>query len=127
MRWRGQFAENAKILAYGNFYPEMNHNEMTGFDAKGKTTPLSRPFHFIFLKDGDDDRRIIRRMNVMEKLFRDRGFKTEIVLMQGKFEILKIFNALNLADWTAFHSAKLYAVDPEQVPMVEEFKKLIAR
>jgi len=125
--WKIKFNETGKVPAFWNVVPEMNHNEMTGFDAKGKTTPLSRPFHFVFLKDGADDRRIIKRMNVMEKLFRDRGFKTEIVLMQGKNEIHKIFNALNLADWTAFHSAKLYGVDPEQVPMVEEFKKMIGR
>lgn len=125
--WKIKLNETGKMPAFWNVVPEMNHNEMTGFDAKGKTTPLSRHFHFVFLKDGSDDRRIIKRMNVMEKLFRDRGFKTEIVLMQGKNDIHKAFNALILADWTAFHSAKLYGVDPEQVPMVEEFKKMIGR
>ena len=125
--WKIKLNETSKVPAFWNVVPELNHNEMTGFDAKGKTTPLSRHFHFVFLKDAADDRRIIKRMNVMEKLFRDRGFKTEIVLLQGKNEIHKIFTALNLADWTAFHGAKLYGVDPEQVPMVEEFKKLIGR
>jgi hypothetical protein len=66
-------------------------------------------------------------MSVLEKLYHDRGFKVEIVLLQGKNDIQKIMNALILADWTAYHTAKLYGVDPEQVPMVEEFKKLIAR
>ncbi len=125
--WKIKFNETGKIPAFWNVVPELNHNEMTGFDAKAKATPLSRNFHFIFLKDAGDDRRIIKRMNVLEKLYRDRGFKTEIVLMQGKSELAKIFTALALADWTAFHSAKMYGVEPEQVPMVEEFKKLIAR
>ena len=125
--WKIKFNETGKIPAFWNVVPELNHNEMTGFDAKAKTTPLSRDFHFIFLKDAGDDRRIIKRMNVLEKLYRDRGFKTEIVLMQGKNELVKIFTALALADWTAFYSAKMYGVEPEQVPMVEEFKKLIAR
>jgi glucose/mannose-6-phosphate isomerase len=125
--WKIKFNETGKIPAFWNVVPEMNHNEMTGFDSKGKTSGLSRHFHFVFLKDADDDRRIIKRMNVMEKLFRDRGFKTEIVLLQGKNHLHKIFNGLILADWAAFHSAKLHGVDPEQVPMVEEFKKLIGR
>ena len=98
---------------------------MTGFDAKGRTPSLSHHFHFVFLKDGGDDRRITRRMSVLEKLYRDRGFKTEIVLLQGKTELHKIFNALVLADWTAYYTAKLYGVDPQEVPMVEEFKRLI--
>ncbi len=125
--WKIKFNETGKIPAFYNVVPELNHNEMTGFDAKGMTASLSRRFHFIFLKDGGDDRRITKRMSVLERLYRDRGFKTEIVLLQGKNEIHKIFNALNLADWTAYHTAKLYTVDPEQVPMVEEFKGLIGR
>jgi len=125
--WKIKFNETSKIPAFYNVVPELNHNEMTSFDVKTKTIPLSRNFHFIFLKDAGDDRRIIRRMNVLEKLYRDRGFKTEIILLQGKTELNKIFNALNLADWTAYYSAKMYGVEPEQVPMVEEFKKLIAR
>jgi glucose/mannose-6-phosphate isomerase len=125
--WKIKFNETGKIPAFCNVVPEVNHNEMTGFDVKTKTTPLSKTFHFVFLKDATDDRRIIKRMNVLEKLYRDRGFKTEIVLLQGKNEIGKIFNALNLADWTAYHTAKMYGVEPEQVPMVEEFKKLISR
>lgn len=125
--WKIKLNETGKIPAFYNVVPELNHNEMTGFDAKGRTTPISRAFHFIFLKDGGDDRRIIKRMSVLEKLYKDRGFKVEVILLQGKNEIHKIFNALTLGDWTAYHTALLYAVDPEQVPMVEEFKKMIAR
>jgi glucose/mannose-6-phosphate isomerase len=125
--WKIKFNETGKIPSFYNVVPELNHNEMTGFDSKGRTAPVSRHFHFVFLKDGGDDRRITKRMSVLEKLYKDRGFKAEIVLLQGKNEVHKIFNALNLADWTAYHTGLLYAVDPEQVPMVEEFKKLIGR
>jgi glucose/mannose-6-phosphate isomerase len=125
--WKIKFNETGKIPAFQNVVPELNHNEMTGFDTKLKTTALSRHFHFVFIKDGGDDPRVIKRMSVMEKLFKDRGFKVEVIFLQGKNEIHKIFSALNLADWTAYHTAKLYGVDPEQVLMVEEFKKLIGR
>jgi glucose/mannose-6-phosphate isomerase len=125
--WKIKFNETGKIPAFMNVVPELNHNEMTGFDAKEKTVTLSRGFRFVFLKDGLDDRRILKRMSVLERLYHDRGFKVEIVLLQGKNEIQKIFNALILADWTAYHTAKLYGVDPEQVPMVEEFKKSIEK
>jgi glucose/mannose-6-phosphate isomerase len=125
--WKIKLNETGKIPAFANVVPELNHNEMTGFDAKPRTLSLSRHFHFVFLKDGGDDPRITKRMSVMEKLYKDRGFKVEIVLLQGKDEIHKIFNALILADWVAYNTAKLYAVDPEQVPMVEEFKKMISR
>ena len=125
--WKIKFNETGKIPAFANVVPEANHNEMTGFDVKTKTLPLSRTFHFIFIKDGADDQRIIKRMSVLEKLYRDRGFAVEMILLQGKTVPQKIFNALILADWIAYHTAKLYGVEAEQVPMVEEFKKLIGR
>lgn len=125
--WKIKFNETGKIPAFYNVVPELNHNEMTGFDVKSRTLALSKHFHFVFLKDGGDDRRIIKRMSVLEKLYHDRGFKVEIILLQGKNELQKIFNALTLADWTAYHTAQLYGVDPQEVPMVEEFKKLIGR
>jgi glucose/mannose-6-phosphate isomerase len=125
--WKIKFNETGKIPAFMNVVPELNHNEMTGFDAKGRTTPLSRHFHFVFLKDGGDGPRIMKRLSVLEKLYKDRGFKVEIVLLQGKTELHKIFNALTLADWTAYHTGLLYGVDPELVPMVEEFKQSIGR
>ena len=125
--WKIKFNETGKIPAFANVVPELNHNEMTGFDVKPKTVGLSRQFHFVFLKDGDDDPRLIKRMSILEKLYRERGFTTEVVLLQGKNVLQKIFNALILADWTAYHAAKLYGVEPEQVPMVQEFKKLVER
>ena len=39
--------------------------------------------------------------------------------------IEKTFSNLILADWVSYFLALKYKVNPEQVPMVEEFKKLI--
>jgi glucose/mannose-6-phosphate isomerase len=123
--WKIKLNETGKVPAFASVVPELNHNEMNGFDVKAKTLHLSRHFHFVFIKDGADDPRVIKRMSVLEKLYRDRGFSIDMILLQGKTEPQKMFNALILADWTAYHTAKLYGVDPEQVPMVEEFKKMI--
>jgi glucose/mannose-6-phosphate isomerase len=124
--WKIKFNETGKIPAFYNVLPEMNHNEMTGFDVKRSTARLSRNFHFIFLKDREDLPRIAKRMNMMFKIFTKRGFRTEVLSLYGKNVWEKIFSSLNLADWTAYYTAKLYNVEPEEVPMVEEFKKLIA-
>jgi len=125
--WKIKFNETDKIPAFWNMVSELNHNEMTGFDVKTRTASLSRNFHFIFLKDSEDDKRVMKRFNVMERLYHERGFKVEVILLHDKSRIHRIFNALSLADWTAYYGSKLYDVEPEQVPMVEEFKKLIGK
>lgn len=125
--WKIKLNETGKIPAFYNVLPETNHNEMTGFDVKRSTARLSRKFHFLFLVDKEDHPRIIKRMNVMWKIFTKRGFRAEVLPLRGKNVWEKIFASLNLADWTAYYTAKLYNVEPEEVPMVEEFKKLIDR
>lgn len=123
--WKIKFNETGKIPAFCNALPELNHNEMTGFDLKDTTGTLSHRFHFVFLKDHADHPRIIKRMNVLEGLLRQRNFGIETLFLGGEDIWLKVFNSLVLADWTAYYTAKGYGVEPEKVPMVEEFKKLI--
>lgn len=123
--WKIKFNETGKIPAFYNVFSELNHNEMTGFDVKDSTRELSQNFYFVFLKDEADYSKIKRRMEILEKLYRDRGFFVEPVRIEGKNVFYKMFSSLILADWTTYYTAQEYGVEAEQVPMVEEFKKLI--
>lgn len=137
LNWKIKFNETGKIPSFYNVLPELNHNEMTGFDpvrsrartlasaASNGASALSKRFYFIFLKDREDHPRIIRRMEVLEKLYCDRGLPVEVLEMSGKNVFQKIFSSLLLADWAAYYAARQYGMEPEQVPMVEEFKKMI--
>src|SRR3989338_1615189 len=123
--WKIKFNETGKIPAFTNPYPELNENEMTGFDAKRPTKLLSERFFFIILEDEDDHPRNKKRMRILEDLYKDRWLAVKRIEMKGDSFFHKIFSSLVLADWTAFYTAENYGVDPEQVPMVEEFKKLM--
>ena len=125
LNWKIKFNETAKIPAFYNIFPELNHNEMTGFDTRESTRKLSEHFYFILLKDAGDHPQILKRMSVLEKLLKERGRPVEVLELAGDTIFKKIFTSLLLADWTAYYSARHYGIEPEQVPMVEEFKKLI--
>jgi glucose/mannose-6-phosphate isomerase len=123
--WKIKFNENAKIPAFFNRLPEANHNEMTGFDIKDSTKELSSKLIIIFLRDDEDHPRTKKRMDVLEQLYRARGLRTESVAVEGKNTLIRIFLTLLKGDWTSYYLAMGYGNDPENVPMVEEFKKLI--
>jgi len=123
--WRIKFHESAKIPAFHNVFPELNHNEITAFDVIESTKKLSKDIALIFLCDADDHPRIQKRMEVTEKMFVDRGLQVERVAMEGSSMFDKLFSSLILADWVAWHTAQYYGTIPEQVPMIEELKKLI--
>ena len=131
LNWKVIFNETGKIPAFCNFFPELNHNEMTGFDVIDSTKKLSKNLSFIFLRDSEDDSRIIKRMDMTQKLLEDRGFNVflgsnpRISGIRSPWH--KIFSSLLTAEWAAYNLALYYGAEPEQVPMVEEFKKLISQ
>jgi len=121
--WKIKFNETGKIPAFYNVFPELNHNEMTGYDVKDVTKNLSDKFYFIFLQDVNDNARNVKRMEILKKLYQDRELPVKIIEMAGDNYFVKVFNNLILADWTAFYIAEQYGLEAEQVPMVEEFKR----
>lgn len=123
--WKIKFNETGKIPAFYNFFSELNHNEMTGFDVKKSSRHLSERFYFIFLKDLSDHPKILKRMDVLKTLYEERKLEVEFFELKGETASEKIFSSLLLADWAAFYLAKHYGLESEQVPMVEEFKTLI--
>ena len=123
--WKIKFNETGKIPAFYNVFPELNHNEMTGFDVKEPTRNLSKNFYFLFLSDADDLPKIQKRMKITAKLYQDRNLPVHEIKLHGKNVFYKIFNSLVLADWAAYFTAEGYGLESEQVPMVEEFKKLV--
>jgi glucose/mannose-6-phosphate isomerase len=123
--WKIKFNETSKIPAFYNVFPELNHNEMTGFDFKETTKNLSQNFIFLIFFDEEDHPKIQRRMTILKNLYEERNLKVEIFKLEGQNRFHKIFSSLVLADWTSYYLAKEYKVEPEEVPMVEEFKKLM--
>lgn len=123
--WKIKLNETGKIPAFYNVFPELNHNEMTGFDVREKSKLLSKDFTFIFLQDVTDHPKNQKRLKVLTELYCNRGLRVEVLKLGGKNSLQKIFSSLILADWVAVHTAAIYGLESEQVPMVEEFKKLI--
>jgi glucose/mannose-6-phosphate isomerase len=124
--WKINFNETGKIPAFNNVFPELNHNEMNGFDVKDATRKLSEKFYFLMLADPEDGEKIRKRMEITAKLYDDRKLTVEIMeLEKTENKFLKIFSSIVLANFTAYFTAEKYGLESEQVPMVEEFKKMI--
>jgi len=112
-----KFNENSKIMAFWNYFPELNHNEMVGL------TNLKGNFYFLILKDNNDNPKNIKRMDLFSQLAKEKGAGVDIIEMQGETKLKKMFNALLLFDWISYYLALAYNVDPIAVKIVEDFKK----
>lgn len=116
--WKIKLNETGKIPAFYNIFPEMNHNEIQGYDSK-----LSDNFCPIFITDSDDNERIQKRMFILKKQLDDKGIKTINFEVEGETRLEKVMNSILLADWFSYFIAIKNGVDPEEVSMIEDFKK----
>lgn len=117
--WKIKFNENTKVPAFWNSFPELNHNEMTGW------TNNFGPFYFLFLQDADDLPWIQKRMVLTAQVFKETGLPTDLIKLHGADPLEKLFWGLNFGDWLSYYLALFYGVDPAPVEMVEEFKKIL--
>lgn len=123
--WKIKFNETAKVPAFCNIFPELNHNEMTGFDVIPETAKLSQNFHFIFLKDKTDHPKIIKRMQLSKGILEAKGLPVTEIEFEGDGIFYKAFSSILLADWVSYYTSEIYGTESEFIPMVEDFKKII--
>ncbi|HEY4498645.1 MAG TPA: SIS domain-containing protein [Candidatus Paceibacterota bacterium] len=123
--WKIKINETAKTPVFVNVFSELNHNELAGF-TKNEKGPKG-PFKVLFIKDERDQRRILDRMSVTKEMLSGFGVPSCETLLSGETPIECALRSLVIADWTAYHLALSYGMDPDNNPTVEEFKKMISR
>ena len=117
LNWKIRLNETGKTPAFYNVLPELNHNEMISFAD-------SSNFYFVLIREDMDSPRIKKRIDVTIDMLEKMGYGvSEITLSGSKFN--KIFKALLVADWTSYYLAKSKGSNPEEVSLVEEFKKML--
>jgi glucose/mannose-6-phosphate isomerase len=123
LRWRNQFAENAKTLAYGNTLPEMNHNEIVGWE---RIVHLTGRLSVILLIDKEDNPRVQRRMEIVEELVEDQAASLHILKTRGQTRLTRMFSLIQLADWTSFYLAIVNNIDPTPIAKIDLLKSKLA-
>ncbi len=123
-RWRGQLAENAKTLSSGYVFPEINHNEIVGWDNPAK---LIKDFIVIILRDSGDHPRISKRMDITKSMIEKQGVKVIEVASTGSDLLPRIFSLIYIGDSVSFYLAILNKVDPTPVDRISYFKEELAK
>jgi glucose/mannose-6-phosphate isomerase len=123
LRWRCQFAENAKVLAYGNVFPELNHNEIVGWEV---LKDLMKQIEVLLLRDKGDHERVQLRMAITKEVIAPYSSRVTEILSDGKFLLGRIFDLIYLGDWCSFYLAISNGVDPTPVRHIDYLKKKLA-
>ena len=118
--WKIIMNETAKVPAFCNRFPELDHNELAGYDPSSRE--LFQKFHVVCLCDRADAR-MTRRIEATIAVLQKQNIPVTTVDLAGASMIEKMVSSFFLAHWTGLKLAEKRGVDPIAIPIVEELKK----
>jgi glucose/mannose-6-phosphate isomerase len=121
-RWKCQFNENAKIPAFSAEIPELDHNEIVGWQG---ASDLGR-FSAVFLDDSDLHPRIRQRIELTRGLIAGEAAATFRIESVGESATERLLSLVFLGDLVSLYLAVLRGVDPGPVPTIERLKSTLA-
>jgi glucose/mannose-6-phosphate isomerase len=121
-RWKTQINENSKQPCFWNELPELDHNEIAGWEGAGA---LGR-FSAIFLDDSDAHPRVKERMDLTERLIAGNAAASFRLETRGQTAIERVISLVLLGDLVSIYLAALRGVDPGPVQLIEDLKAALA-
>jgi glucose/mannose-6-phosphate isomerase len=121
-RWKTQLNENAKMPAYAQELPELDHNEIAGWSA----TPEFGRFSAVFLDDCDTHPRVKERISLTSRLIAPGAAGVHLVESRGQTTVERVFSLVLLGDLVSVYLAALRGVDPADVEVLERLKDELA-
>lgn len=122
-RLRGQLNENSKSLASTHVFPEMNHNEIVGWQNPKK---LFKNFVVLMLRDKNIHPRLTTRMDITGDILKEEGVRVFEIWSRGQTLLSRIFSLIYIGDFISFYLAIVYGIDPTPVDRVTYLKKRLA-
>lgn len=120
MRWKGQFNENSKMMAFYNVIPEMNHNEIVGW---GIPLDITRRCVVIMLSHNAEFEKIKKRIEITKSLIANLGTQVIDIFAIGNSNLARVLYLIYLGDLTSFYLAILNEVDPSPVERISLLKR----
>ena len=123
VRFKGQLNENAKMLAYCNELPEMNHNEIVGFK---NNQDILNHISIIWLKDEKDHPRTAVRQESSQEIIDDLCANHEVVSAVGDSVATRFLHLIHYGDWVSYWCAILHQTDPTPVKKIDRLKAILS-
>jgi glucose/mannose-6-phosphate isomerase len=121
-RWKTQINENAKVPAFAGELPEVDHNEIVGWQG---TAGLGS-FAAVFLEDADQHPRIGDRIELTSELIAEHATSVIRAQTRGQGAVERVMSLVLLGDLVSFYLAVLRGVDPTPVRVIDQLKNRLA-
>ena len=118
-RFKQQFNENSKSAAKWEYFPELDHNEIVGWEGRGEQCKW---FSVIFIRDIDEPAEIESRIETTKQIMERRGLIMLDLEAQGKSSLAKMVSTIVVGDFTSIYLAVFHGMDPTPVKTINTLK-----
>lgn len=122
-RWKTQINENAKVPAWYSQFPELDHNEIVGWETMPDVT--RDQFGVVALTDEADHDRITTRISHTRQLTSEAVPWVGEVRSRGSSLLARLISLTMVGDLFSWMLAERLEVDPTPVATIEELKRLL--
>jgi len=121
-RWKTQINENAKAPCFSHELPELDHNEIEGWEG----APELGRFSAVFLDDSDLHPRTRQLIELTRGLIASRASASYRIETIGDSRTERLISLVLLGDLVSVYLAVLRGVDPTPVTIIEHLKGALA-
>lgn len=119
VRFQQQLNENSKQFAHVNTFPEMNHNELSGWKFPENLLPM---LQVIYLYSDHDHERVEKRMDICRDVFEKKSNSIIDIVGEGASLLEQYYYLIHLTDWISFFLAKENGVEADPNEVVDYLK-----
>lgn len=119
-RFKCDLNEYAKTPAFWHFFPELDHNEIVGWNRLAELT--SERFVTVLLRDVEEHPRIALRIDITRRLIEPKVAEIVTLTASGRSRLARVLSLIFFTQITAIYLALLYEVDPGPVEVIQALK-----
>jgi glucose/mannose-6-phosphate isomerase len=124
-RLKSQLNENSKMLSYNITLPEMNHNEIVGWQGK-EIDKNALSLVWIDIRYNKN----IKRMNITNNILKNRVASNNHIDVPSEIASHRLASCLylvNYVDWLSYWCAILHGTDPSPVKKISRLKEELSK
>lgn len=118
-RFKNDFNENSKLLVVFDTFPEMDHNDIDGFE----NPELNKNRAVLLIRDKDESFEMENRIEITKDIIRKNVKSIHDIWTPGESRLAKIVSLIFIGSYISCKLAELNGIDAEKIEFVDRLKK----
>jgi glucose/mannose-6-phosphate isomerase len=122
-RWKTMLNTYAKMQAFTEELPDMNHNAIESYEH---VQDIWRRSIVLQLRSQNDPPRVAQRFELTTQFLLEAGINQDSVHAKGQSDLAQLMSLVLFGDWVAYYTAVLSGINPITEERIHRFKGLMS-